>query len=106
LDSSLANFKGDVDMLLIRRPAERLARAAIGTAVIAGASGVIDQRMNQHYASHTPQAAHQSTSQHVSSVKGLTNQAVAELHTWSELHKQGLVTHEEFAAVKARILGI
>ena len=93
-------------MLLIRRPTERMARAAIGTAIIAGASGVIDHKMNQHYASHAAQAAQPSTTRRISPAIGLTDQAIAELHKWAELHTQGIVTQNEFAALKARILGI
>ena len=90
-------------MLLIRKPTERMARAAIGTAIIDCASGVIDHKMNQHYARH---AAQQSTTHPISPATGLTNQAIAELQMWAELHKQGIVTHDEFAALKARTLGI
>lgn len=93
-------------MMLIRKPAERMARTAIGTGIIACASGVIDQKMNQHYASHPVQAAQQSTTQRISPANSLTDQAIAELHMWSQLHKQGVITLEEFAALKARILGI
>lgn len=93
-------------MLLIRKPAERKSCAAIGTAVITCASGVISHKMNQHYANHATQAAPQSTIRLMSPVKGLTDQAIIELRMWSDLHMQGILTREEFTAMKARILGL
>lgn len=90
-------------MLLIRRPAERMARAGIGTAIVFGASGVIDDKMNQHYARH---AAQPSTTHRISPARGLSDLVIAELQKGSDLHQQGVITLEEFAALKARILGI
>lgn len=46
-------------MLLVRRPIARMARVAVGTAVVAGTAGVVNHKMDQHYANQANQQAAQ-----------------------------------------------
>lgn len=46
-------------MFLVRRPAARIARVAVGTAVVAGTAGVVNHKMDQHYANQANAQASQ-----------------------------------------------
>jgi hypothetical protein len=106
-------------MLARRRMAgRRVARAAVGTAVVAGTAGAVrhhqekrwagqeaeqqapydDQQQYapppQQYAAPPPQAAPASTDDKISQLERL-----------GTLHDQGVLTDEEFAAEKTKILG-
>lgn len=127
-------------MFLVRRPVARAARLAVGTAVVAGTAGVVNHKMDQHYAN---QANAQASQQQMADMQaqqeqlamqqqqlamqqqyaqqqaalaaqqapqvaapagGLTDQKIAQLQQLAELQKQGILTPEEFAAQKAKIL--
>lgn len=123
-------------MFLVRRPVARAARLAVGTAVVAGTAGVVNHKMDQHYAN---QANAQASQQQMAEMQaqqeqlamqqqqlamqqqqaalaaqqapqvaapagGLTDQKIAQLQQLAELQKQGILTPEEFAAQKAKIL--
>jgi len=70
------------------------------TAVIAGTatavSGKVAARQAGRHAPAEPAAP---------ATAGLTQEAMAQLEKLAELHKSGILTDEEFATQKARILG-
>ena len=72
-----------------------LVRMAARTAVVAGTatavSGRVARRQNARWAEDDQQAYDQQT---------------AELQKLAQLHSQGVLTDEEFAAAKAKLLGI
>jgi membrane protease subunit (stomatin/prohibitin family) len=89
-----------------------LLRMAARTAVVAGTatavSGRVARRQNARYAAEDQAAYDQQMAQQPVE----TQQAppavddTAELQNLAQLHNQGVLTDEEFAAAKAKILGI
>jgi hypothetical protein len=81
--------------------------AVVGTAAVV--SGSVQHHQQQKYAAQDAEAAQQQAPQQV-----VYEQAPApaapdmtdELTKLSQLHQQGILTDEEFAAKKAQILGI
>jgi hypothetical protein len=79
---------------------------AARTAVVAGTatavSGRVARRQNARWAEEDQAAYDQQTAQQQASQA----QQTAELQNLAQLHSQGVLTDEEFAAAKAKLLGI
>ena len=87
---------------------------ATRTAVVAGTatavSGRVARRQNQKSAAQDQQAYDQQQQQYAPPPPAAAPPAVddttAELQNLAQLNKQGVLTDEEFAAAKAKVLGI
>ena len=86
-----------------------LLRMAARTAVVAGTatavSGRVAHRQNAKYAEQDAQQYAQETQQ-APAPEPAEADAGAQLQNLAALHTQGVLTDEEFAAAKAKILGI
>jgi Short C-terminal domain len=120
----------------LMRPGRRIARAAVGAAVIGGTAAVVNNKMNQHYAN---QANAQAQQQQMADMQyqqqqlaaqqqqlaaqqqaALPQQApapalpaanpmdeqIAQIQKFAKLKDQGILTEDEFQAKKKQILGI
>ncbi len=91
-----------------------LLRMAARTAVVAGTatavSGRVAHRQNEQWAAQDQAAYDQQQASYDSGAQAQAQQAApdptAELQNLASLHSQGVLTDEEFAAAKAKILGI
>ena len=88
-----------------------LLRMAARTAVVAGTatavSGRVQHRQAAKYAEQDAQQYAQQPEQYQQAPPPPEEQdATAQLQELAQLHKQGVLTDEEFAASKAKILGI
>jgi membrane protease subunit (stomatin/prohibitin family) len=90
-----------------------LLRMAARTAVVAGTatavSGRVARRQDQRYAAQDQQAYEQQQQQYApppEPAEPAQDDSTAELQNLAQLHQQGVLTDEEFAAAKAKILGI
>ena len=90
-----------------------LVRMAARTAVVAGTatavSGRVARRQNARWAEDDQQAYDQQTAQqqaYQAPQAPPADDQTAELQKLAQLHSQGVLTDEEFAAAKAKILGI
>jgi len=92
-----------------------LVRMAARTAVVAGTatavSGRVARRQNARWAeedqaSYDQQMAQQQAYQAQQAPPPPADDKTAELQNLAALHKQGVLTDEEFAAAKAKLLGI
>jgi membrane protease subunit (stomatin/prohibitin family) len=81
--------------MLRRRP---IARMAVGTAVVAGTAGAVSRRSA---ANANQQAAAQ---QAAAPAPAAAEDPYEQLTKLGELHAQGILTDEEFAAQKAKLL--
>jgi Short C-terminal domain len=101
--------------MLRRRP---LMRAAATTAVVAGTatavSGRVRRRQDNRYQQEADAQAYQEmaaappveyTPPPAPAPAGITTDAMDQLKNLGALHEQGILTDEEFAAAKAKILG-
>jgi hypothetical protein len=98
---------------MMRRRGPGLVRAAATTAVVAGTAGAVRHRQDQKYAAQD-QAAYdqQMAEQQAMAAQQAPPPAAAppeddkfaQLEKLAELNKQGILTDEEFAAEKAKIL--
>jgi hypothetical protein len=87
---------------LIGRAAQTAARTAVISATATAVSGKVAGRQAPAApapAPQPPEAAPQAAA------GGLTQEAIARLQQLAELHSAGVLTAEEFAVQKARILG-
>jgi hypothetical protein len=104
--------------MMRRRRGPGLVRMAATTAVVAGTAGAVHHRQEQKYAN---QAAEQQAEQQAIYDQGVAAaQAAApaaapaaavdpqmeQLQNLANLHAQGILSDEEFAAAKAKVLGI
>jgi hypothetical protein len=84
-----------------------LLRMATRTAVVAGTatavSGRVAHRQAARYAQDDAQQYQQAPA---APPPGTEDDAAAQLQNLAQLHTQGVLTDEEFAAAKAKILGI
>jgi hypothetical protein len=82
---------------------------AARTAVVAGTatavSGRVAHRQAERYAAEEPQQAPPQAYEAPPSAPP-EDDATAQLQNLAQLHSQGVLTDEEFAAAKAKILGI
>ena len=89
-----------------------LLRMAARTAVVAGTatavSGRVARRQNEKYAEEDQAAYDQQTAQQQAQAQQAppADDKTAELQNLAQLHSQGVLTDEEFAAAKAKLLGI
>jgi membrane protease subunit (stomatin/prohibitin family) len=97
-----------------------LLRMAARTAVVAGTatavSGRVARRQNEKYAAEDQQAyeheqyqqqqAQQQYAPPPPAAAPPADDATAQLQNLAQLHQQGVLTDEEFASAKAKILGI
>lgn len=90
-----------------------LVRMAARTAVVAGTatavSGRVARRQNARWADEDQAAYDQQTAQQQADQAQQAPPAddkTAELQNLAQLHSQGVLTDEEFAAAKAKLLGI
>ena len=105
--------------MMRRRRGHGLVRMAAGTAVIAGTAGAVRHHQEQKYAN---QAAEQQAEQQAIYDQGVAaaqqqaaaaapaapavDPQMAQLQQLATLHAQGILSDEEFAAAKAKALGI
>ena len=86
-----------------------LVRMAARTAVVAGTatavSGRVARRQNARWAEDDQQAYDQQAQQQAQQAPPVDDKT-AELQNLAQLHSQGVLTDEEFAAAKAKLLGI
>jgi hypothetical protein len=86
--------------MLRRRP---IARLAVGTAVVAGTAGVVSNHMAQSQAQQAPVEEPQPVA--AAPAPAQAADPYAELEKLGKLHAEGILTDEEFAAQKAKVLG-
>jgi hypothetical protein len=85
--------------MLRRRPVERM---AVDTAIVAGTAGAVaGHRANKQQ----QQAEAQAPPEAPEEAPPATEDTYAELERLGQLHAEGVLTDEEFAAQKAKILG-
>jgi hypothetical protein len=82
----------------------RAAGTAARTAVIAGTATAVSGRVAQRQAAGAQPAAAAAAAPAAAAPGGLSDDAIARLHKLSELHAAGILTAEEFAEQKARLL--
>ena len=87
-----------------------LLRMATRTAVVAGTatavSGRVHHRQAARYAEQDAQQYAEQQPQYAPAPPDPQDDATAQLQNLAQLNKQGVLTDEEFAAAKAKILGI
>jgi len=103
---------------VVGRPVARVARVAVGTAVVAGTAGAVHHHQEQKYAN---QAAEQQAVQQQAYDQGAADAAAqqqatapaaapagndlnSQLMQLSQLHNSGVLSDEEFAQAKAKLL--
>jgi hypothetical protein len=102
--------------MMMRRRGAPLVRAAATTAVVAGTAGAVRHHQDQKYANQAAQAAPAPApaEPEVVYVQAPAAEAPApaaagidmeQLKQLGELHAAGVLTDEEFAAAKAKLLG-
>ena len=98
---------------MMRRRGPGLVRMAATTAVVAGTAGAVrhhqeqkyDQQAQQQQAAAQAQAAPAAPAAPVESAAP-EDPTMAQLQQLAALHSSGVLTDEEFAASKAKLLGI
>ena len=88
-----------------------LLRMAARTAVVAGTATAVSGRVQRRQAARYDQqdqrvAQQQQRSRRRRPPAPAEDDATAQLENLAQLHEQGVLTDEEFAAAKAKILGI
>lgn len=89
-----------------------LLRMAARTAVVAGTatavSGRVAHRQAGRYAEQEQQQAAQQQPQYVEAAPAAPreDEQIAKLQELAQLHKQGILSDDEFTAAKAKLLGI
>lgn len=82
------------------------ARTAGRTAIIAGTATAVSNKVAAKQAgAAAPPPADAPPVETTAAPTGLTGEAMEQLKKLAELHKAGILTDEEFATQKARILG-
>lgn len=107
----------------MRRRGAPLVRAAATTAVVAGTAGAVRHRQDQRYANQAAQqqaasdqqvyeqqmAAQQAAAQQAAGQQAAAAPSggidMAQLKQLGDLHSSGVLSDEEFAAAKAKLLG-
>jgi hypothetical protein len=82
-----------------------LLRMAARTAVVAGTATAVSGRVQRRQAARWEQDDAQQYAQEAPPAEA-EDDATAQLQNLAELHTQGVLTDEEFAAAKAKLLGI
>jgi Short C-terminal domain len=96
--------------MLMRRP---IARAAVGTAVIAGTATAVSGRVARRQEARAEEAQAEAYAPPPQAPApapppastGVSPEAISQLQQLAALKDQGILTEEEFAAQKAKILG-
>ena len=87
-----------------------LVRMAARTAVVAGTATAVSGRVQRRQAAKYDQQDAQQYAQQAppppAAAAPAEDDATAQLQNLAQLHQQGVLTDEEFAAAKAKILGI
>jgi len=83
-----------------------LVRMAARTAVVAGTATAVSGRVQRRQAARWEQQDEQQYAQQAPPPEPAEDDATAQLQNLAQLHSQGVLTDEEFAAAKAKILGI
>jgi hypothetical protein len=83
-----------------------LLRMAARTAVVAGTATAVSGRVQRRQAGKWEEEDAQQYQQEAPPAPPQEEDATAKLQNLSNLHAQGVLTDEEFAAAKAKILGI
>jgi hypothetical protein len=96
---------------MMRRRGPGIARMAVGTAVIAGTAGAVRHHQEQKYQTQAEAQAYeqQAAAQQYAPPAApapAEDPTMAELQKLASLHSAGILTDEEFAAAKAKALGI
>ena len=104
-------------MMRRRMRRRRVARAAVGTAVVAGTAGAVRHHQNKRYAEQDAEqqaqydqaydqgAADAQAQQDYAPPPPQQEDMTAKLQELADLHDSGALSDEEFAAAKAKILG-
>ena len=80
-----------------------LLRMAARTAVVAGTATAVSGRVQRRQAARYGE---QDAQQYAPEAPEAEDDATAQLQNLAKLHTQGVLTDDEFAAAKAKILGI
>jgi hypothetical protein len=98
--------------MMMRRRGMPLVRAAATTAVVAGTAGAVRHHQEQKYANQAAEQAAQQQAAYEQVPAPIAAPAAApagidmeQLKQLGELHAAGVLTDEEFAAAKAKLLG-
>lgn len=93
---------------MMRRRGPGLMRMAAGTAVIAGTAGAVRHHQDQKYQQQAEAQAYEAQAAQAPAAPAAPAEdpTVAELQRLASLHSSGILTDEEFAAAKAKALGI
>lgn len=85
-----------------------LMRVAARTAVISGTATAVSGRVAQRqaHAYNEKAAAQQAAGEPATNDAPAADDSMAKIAQLADLHKQGILTDEEFAAAKAKALGI
>jgi len=110
---------------MIRRPVARVATAAVGTAVVVGTAGAVHHHQQQKYAKQEAAAQQQYDQAYQQGVadahaqqyiapplvqyaapveQGPAPDLTAQLQQLAQLHESGVLSDEEFAAAKQKLL--
>jgi kynurenine formamidase len=98
---------------MMRRRGRPLVRAAAATAVVAGTAGAVHHHQEQKYANQAAEQQAQQEAAYAESAAPVVEEPVAapgidtaQLQQLADLHTAGVLTDEEFAASKAKLLGL
>jgi hypothetical protein len=83
-----------------------LLRMAARTAVVAGTATAVSGRVQRRQAAKWDQQQYAQEPQYAQEAPAPEDDATVQLQNLAALHTQGVLTDEEFAAAKAKILGI
>ena len=83
-----------------------LLRMAARTAVVAGTATAVSNRVSRRQAARWDEEDAQQYAQQAPPPAPAEDDGAAQLQKLAALHTQGVLTDEEFAAAKAKILGI
>ena len=96
--------------MLRRRRGPGLVRMAATTAVVAGTAGAVSHHQQQKYQQQAEAQAYEAQAAAPEAAQAAPAPAedptVAELQKLASLHSAGILTDDEFAAAKAKALGI
>ena len=84
----------------------RLGRAVARTAVVAGTATVVSGKVSQHQADKQAEKEAAQQPAAAAPAEPAAVDPVAEIERLGALHEKGLLSDEEFAAAKAKLLGL
>ena len=83
-----------------------LLRMAARTAVVAGTATAVSGRVQRRQAARYAQEDEEQYAQQAPPPQAAEEDETAQLQNLAALHTQGVLTDEEFAAAKAKVLGL